>query len=128
MFSLFVPQRVDGVEAGGGHGRVHAEEDADHDRQAEADGDGPAADDGLPIGELADDVRPADAEQHADQSAGGREHDGFDEELQGDVPPLGPQRAADADLAGALGDRGQHDVHDADAAHQQRDAGDETRA
>ena len=31
---------------------------------------------------------------------------------------------ADADLAGAFGDRHEHDVHDADAADQQRDAGD----
>ena len=31
---------------------------------------------------------------------------------------------ADADLARPLEHRGQHDVHDADAAHQQRDAGD----
>ena len=31
---------------------------------------------------------------------------------------------ADADLAGPLGDGDQHDVHDADAADQQADAGD----
>ena len=31
---------------------------------------------------------------------------------------------ADADLAGPLGDRGQHDVHDADAADEQADARD----
>ena len=36
----------------------------------------------------------------------------------------GADRLADADLAGALGDRHQHDVHDADAADQQRDADD----
>ena len=33
---------------------------------------------------------------------------------------LRPQRLADANFAGALGNRHQHDVHDADAAHQQR--------
>ena len=37
---------------------------------------------------------------------------------------LGAQGPANADLAGALRDRGQHDVHDADAAHEQRDRGD----
>ena len=37
---------------------------------------------------------------------------------------LGAQRAANADLAGPLGHGGQHDVHDADAAHQQGDGGD----
>ena len=38
---------------------------------------------------------------------------------------LAPQGAADADLAGPLGDGGQHDVHDADAADEQRDGGDQ---
>ena len=38
---------------------------------------------------------------------------------------LGAQRAANADLARALGDGGQHDVHDADAADQQGNAGDQ---
>ena len=37
---------------------------------------------------------------------------------------LGADGPADADLPGALGDRHQHDVHDADAAHQQGDGGD----
>ena len=40
------------------------------------------------------------------------------------MPLPGPQGLADTDLPGALGDRDQHDVHNADAAHQQRDAGD----
>ena len=52
------------------------------------------------------------------------EHDRLDQELLGDVAPLGAQGAADADLAGPLGDGRQHDVHDADAADQQRDRGD----
>ena len=33
--------------------------------------------------------------------------------------PGGAQGLAGADLPGALGDRDHHDVHDADAAHQQ---------
>ena len=37
-----------------------------------------------------------------------------------DVPFACADRHADADLAGAFGDRDQHDVHDADAADQQR--------
>ena len=35
---------------------------------------------------------------------------------------------ADADLADALVDAGEHDVHDADAAHQQADGGDDAAA
>ena len=36
-----------------------------------------------------------------------------------------PERLADADLAGPLGDRDQHDVGDAESADQQADAGDD---
>ena len=57
----------------------------------------------------------------AQQAADAGEHDGLDQELLGDVAPLGAQGPADADLAGPLGDGRQHDVHDADAADQQRD-------
>ena len=66
---------------------------------------------------MRDDEPDGDAEQAADA----REHHRLDQELLGDVPLLGAQGAADADLAGALGHGGQHDVHDADAADQQRD-------
>jgi len=45
-------------------------------------------------------------EQDADQTADGRLHDGFDEELHGDVAAFGPESATDADLAGALRHRG----------------------
>jgi hypothetical protein len=46
----------------------------------------------------------------------------LDEELQGDVAPGGPQGAAQPDLAGALDDRHQRHVGDADGADQQRHA------
>ena len=38
--------------------------------------------------------------------------------------PWAPDRHPDADLAGPLGDRDEHDVHDPDPADDQRDAGD----
>ena len=37
------------------------------------------------------------------------------------LQPGGAERLAHADLAGALGDRHQHDVHDPDAAHDKAD-------
>ena len=61
-----------------------------------------------------------DAECAADQSQDGR----LDEELTPDDPGRGTERLAQADLTDAFGDRDQHDVHDADAAHDQRDGGD----
>ena len=53
-----------------------------------------------------------------DLVAGQAEQAGFDQELAADAPGSSAQRLAHADLARALGDRHQHDVHDADAAHQ----------
>ena len=60
----------------------------------------------------------------ADESDDG----GFGQELAADVDGGGAQGFADTDLAGALGDGDQHDVHDADAAErerQQRDGAEE---
>ncbi len=65
-------------------------------------------------------IAQSDAQQPADGGGGPR----LDDELAADVLPLGPQGFADADLPGALGDGDQHDVHNADAAHQQGDGGD----
>ena len=60
----------------------------------------------------------------ADEAADAAHQDRLDQELAQDVAVLGADGFAHADLARALGDRHQHDVHDADAAHQQGDAGD----
>src|SRR2546426_9615390 len=43
------------------------------------------------------------------------------EELASDVAPRRAERLEDADLARALGDAHQHDVHDHDAAHDDPD-------
>ena len=51
----------------------------------------------------------------------------LDQELLEDVLRVAPERLADPDLAGALGHRHQHDVHDPDPAHRQRDRGDRRR-
>ena len=50
---------------------------------------------------------------------------GFDQELQQDRPAFGADGFADADLARPLRHRDEHDVHDADAADEQRQPGDE---
>ena len=63
---------------------------------------------------------PSDADGAAEQA----EHERLAEKLQPDVPHPPADRAADADFAGALGHRHDHDVHDADAADKQRDRGD----
>jgi hypothetical protein len=52
-----------------------------------------------------------------------RQHDGLDEDLQHDIAVARAERLAHADFARTLGDADQHDVHDHDAAHHQRNAG-----
>src|SRR5699024_538841 len=63
----------------------------------------------------------ADAQRHADDAADQAEDHALGDELHADGGPRRAQRLAGADLPGAFGDRDHHDVHDADAAHQQRD-------
>ena len=72
---------------------------------------------------MTDEPGDGDAQQHAHHAAGAGEQHGFHEELRDDVPAFGAQRAADADFARALGHTGEHDVHDADAAHEQGNGG-----
>ena len=77
---------------------------------------------GLLIGdEVDDELRDREPDHDAEQAADAGEHHGLDQELLGDVAALGPQGPADPDLAGPLGHGRQHDVHDADAADQERD-------
>ena len=44
-----------------------------------------------------------------------------------DVFETGADGLTDADFVGALGDRNQHDVHNADAADDERNGGDESK-
>jgi len=121
---LLVAEGVDGVESGGAACGHEAEEDADGGGEGEGDDvdfgieEEGCADD---IGEdFAKDVGEADAGDAADAGEG----DGFDEELEEDFAGACADGEADADFAGALGDGDEHDVHDADAADEEADAGD----
>jgi hypothetical protein len=58
------------------------------------------------------------------------EHHRLDQELREDVEAAGADGLANADLAGALGHRDEHDVHDPNAADDERhrrDSADEHR-
>ena len=55
------------------------------------------------------------------QSTEQAQHDGFDQELLLHVAFGRADGHANADLAGALGYRNQHDIHDADTADKERD-------
>ena len=116
-------QGIDGIEAGGAAGGHEAEEDADGSGEDEGD------DVDLRIKQKwrADDFGEGHAEGvgegDADDAADAGEGDGLDEELQQDLPRTGTDGKADADLAGALGDGDEHDIHDAYAADEQAHAG-----
>ena len=88
-------------------GRLEAEEEAGGGGGCEASGDRGSRDQEAPLGEAAD--RPCRGED----AAGEGEDERFDEELALDVAAPCAEGAADGDLAAALGDRDQHDVHDA---------------
>ena len=64
-----------------------------------------------------------EAEADADNATKQAQHDRFHEKLQQHVLAAGADRHPQADLACPLGDRDEHDVHDADAADEQRNAG-----
>ena len=88
------------------------------------DDDDDGAEGEAPAGDRADDDRGGQADGDADQPAEQRQGQRLDEELGEDVDAAGADGLADADLAGPLADRDQHDVHDPDAAHDERDRGD----
>ena len=79
---------------------------------------------GRPLQQRVHRPRGAEAERDADGAAGERQDDRLDQELQQHVEVARADRQAQADLARPLGHRHQHDVHDADAADQQRHRGD----
>src|SRR5258706_9789041 len=66
-------------------------------------------------------------QHYSQQAAQSRDHEGFGEELEQDVPAMCAQRLFHANLAGALGYRNQHDVHQADAADAEGQQSDEAK-
>src|SRR5438132_14390411 len=104
------------MQGGGFGGRVDAEEEADAGGDDQGGDDGGGADDRVPAAERGQQDRAADADADADEAADQGDDRRFDQELQHDVARRGADRFPDADLAGPLGHRDEHDVHDPDAA------------
>ena len=73
--------------------------------------------------ESPDQVRRQQPEGHTGQRADQAHQHRLGDELRQDIALARPDRLAHADLARALGDADEHDVHDADATDQQRDRG-----
>src|ERR1039457_2092420 len=96
-------------------GGVVAQDNAHHGADQEAQANPIEGNDRVQFEKPSGGIPTEDAAQDANDPADLAEHDGLDNELRHDVTLLGADRTADADFAGALGDRDEHDVHDADA-------------
>ena len=118
IFSL-LSEGFDRIELCGLRGWVDAEDDSCQAGDAEGEDDGPRSDDRFHFGEMRDNIWNNDAKDDADDSSSNREDDGLDKELGDDVFSLRAESAADADLAGALSDGGEHDVHNADSSDEE---------
>src|SRR3954469_18817888 len=118
---LFVMERFDRIEARVPDGGIEAENDTNRHRDAESKHDRRGGHDGRPTGEDPDQLRKSDAKQNSGDAAGQRNDRRLDQELPDAVTLPRADGAADADLARPLQPAGQHDVHDPDAADQQRD-------
>src|SRR5664280_3298367 len=122
--SLVETKRVDRTQGCGSVGRIDAEDQAHGDRDPEREGHRIGSDHGLDAEDL--ELGTDDADHDPDQAAEDGQHGRLEQELADDVAASGADRLANADLARALRDAHQHDVHDPDAADEQRDRGDDT--
>ena len=128
---LFVTQCFHGFKARSPVGGINTKEQTDcrgkdcrkQDRiQSNHGGKSCATRHGDPSDDEGDQPSKHDADDAADQAEQGR----LGQKLDQNVPSPGPERLAQTDLARPLGNGDEHDVHDADAAHQQGNTRDTT--
>src|SRR5688500_4877160 len=118
-----VSEGVDGIEPRCLARWVEAEEDSDTPGDQEGDDDRARTDHDRPACGLAEEDCCADAEEDSGESADERERDRFEEKLKENMAALRADGHANADLARPFGDGDEHDVHDADPSHEERDGG-----
>lgn len=123
--STELAEGIDGIFAGGFDGWVEAEDGADTNR----DGEGGEEDININIrgerGDEGDGEGASVTEGEAEDAAENGEDETFKEELKEDIEIGGTDGLSDTDFVGALGDGDEHNIHDADAADEQGNAGDE---
>jgi hypothetical protein len=120
----FVSERVDGIELRCLPRGIKAEDDADGGVERHRDEDDVDLNLHRPLEPRGQPPRHPDPACDAHQTSGDRQYERFDQELEEDARRLRADGHADADLARPFRDADEHDVHDADAADQQRDGGD----
>ena len=115
----------DGVFGGGFQGGVNAEDDANDDGEEESEDEDFPAEVWLKWSDGGEHEGDEVAKEETDDAAGEGKNEGFEEELHKDVAGAGTDGFADTDFVGAFGDGDEHDIHDADAADDERDSSDE---
>src|SRR5215217_1243276 len=116
-----VPKCLDWIEAGGATCGIPAEEHTDCRREPDGDEHRGGRRRGCPAGEMAEQCRAPEAEGEPDDATEHAHGDALDEELREHVGAARADGHADADLARPLGHGDEHDVHDPDAADDERD-------
>src|SRR5947207_5262847 len=135
---LFVSQRVNRIEARRFERRQEPADHADHGQNRRGDDHELSRQDKVDVGHAAGIVEQLGQKRTRaqrghqtvrDGDADDAAHEGrrkpFEQELNQDFPPARAERLPDPDLARALLDVDEHDVHDADAADRQRQHADE---
>src|SRR5688572_103588 len=118
---LFIPETNHWILLGSAVRGHDPEHDAHGERDTEGNEHRDVRDDGLDAGELLDADTEAAADEDARHASRDADQDRLAEELVQDVLLRGAERAPHADLLDALQHRREHDVHDPDAADDQRD-------
>src|ERR1035437_7675859 len=127
---LLISERLYRIEPRGLNGGEDTRDHPDQDAEGEGDSEGGNLNDRRVVRwrERTDQVDQREGSRQPGQATEDGDDDGLDEDLGKDVARGRADGFADADFAHPLGDTGEHDVHDANAAHQQANAGNETAA
>ena len=120
----FVSQRLDRIQGRCLASGIKAKKYPDRAAHAEREDDRPERNDRLEIRKDLDEPRDGDATSYSDEPSQHAENHGFDEKLQLDGGGLRSHGDSNTYLPRAFGNADEHDVHDADATNQERDAGD----
>jgi len=124
---LLVTEGLDRIHSCRAHGGINAEYDTDQRRYAECNNRRTWRNDSRHIGIALDNNRNYDPDNDTYQSSGCGQQNRLNKELSHNVALLGPQGTPDANLACPFGHRRQHNVHNANAPHQQANGPDGTQ-
>src|SRR5688572_9078207 len=102
---------------------VISEKDSRRCRECKGDGRGLRRNEARPAHDACNGQRQSYADKHSNESAQHAQDHGLRQELHPDVASPGTDGHPYTDLACSLRHRHEHDIHDSDSSHQQRDSG-----